>query len=115
VNATPAERQKATEAFQAIADAYYVLSDTTRRREYDRIYASQRSRDKTEEPSASSSFFSQFSSMFGNSAGSEAEFTEQRPNADGVFADVFDDVSLHHSTTVLLTCHVSSFAPRLRE
>jgi curved DNA-binding protein CbpA len=32
---TTADKKRATERFQAVADAYYVLSDPTRRRDYD--------------------------------------------------------------------------------
>ncbi len=39
-NATPAERQRYTQKFQTLADAYYVLSDTQRRREYDELRSS---------------------------------------------------------------------------
>ncbi len=38
--ATTKDRKIATENFQAIADAYYVLSDPARRREYDTLYRS---------------------------------------------------------------------------
>lgn len=60
---------------QAVADAYYVLSDTKRRREYDTIYKTRR--DRTADPGLSSSF--------GTGDGA-------RPNPEGVFADVFDEV-----------------------
>ena len=58
-----------------MADAYYVLSDTKRRREYDILYRTRR--DKTTDPGPSSSF--------GTADGT-------RPNPDGLFADVFDEV-----------------------
>jgi len=113
--ATPAEKKIATEKFQAclfiyhtavlalilrmkaVADAYYVLSDTTRRREYDALYASRSTSDRTNEPSSSANFFANFASMFSGAAGASAGAapTEgEQPNAEGVFADVFDDVSL---------------------
>ncbi|KAJ7575112.1 DnaJ-domain-containing protein [Mycena floridula] len=57
-NATEAERKVATEKFQAVAEAYFVLSDPVRRREYDQ----------------------------GSGAGNN------RPDADNVFADVFDEL-----------------------
>ncbi|TKY89803.1 hypothetical protein EX895_001100 [Sporisorium graminicola] len=44
-NATPAERQRYTQKFQTLADAYYVLSDTDRRREYDQLRNSRPSTD----------------------------------------------------------------------
>ncbi|KIK71150.1 hypothetical protein GYMLUDRAFT_33284, partial [Collybiopsis luxurians FD-317 M1] len=87
VNATPAEKKKATENFQE-TDAYYVLSDPTRRREYDSLHASRASRERSEDPRSSTNFFSQFGSMFGGS-GAQAD---QRPDADGVFGDVFEEL-----------------------
>jgi len=70
--ASPAEKKKATERFQAVADAYYVLSDTTRRREYDALYTSRTGRERTDDPGSSNSFFTQFSGMFGGGAGAGA-------------------------------------------
>lgn len=58
-----------------MADAYYVLSDTKRRREYDILYKTRR--DRTTDPGPSSSF---------------GTADETRPNPEGVFADVFDEV-----------------------
>jgi DnaJ-class molecular chaperone len=97
-NATPAERKQATEKFQAVADAYYVLSDPERRREYDVLYRSRPSSDRTNDPNSSSSFFDQFASMFGSSGPStSANANTQsdrapRPDAEGVFTDVFEEV-----------------------
>ncbi|KAG5654772.1 hypothetical protein H0H81_003780 [Sphagnurus paluster] len=94
-NATPSEKQEATERFQAVADAYYMLSDPQRRKEYDILYASRSSTDRTNDPNASRSFFSQFAGMFGNgSAGATGTAAPQgqRPDAEGVFADVFDEL-----------------------
>lgn len=78
-----------------MADAYYVLSDTERRREYDSLYGSRS--EKTADPGASTDFFSTFANMFGSAAGgttgaAEGE-TGQRPDANNVFGDVFEDVS----------------------
>lgn len=69
INATPDERKRATEKFQAVADAYYVLSDDQRRREYDAL----RPQDRD------------FNQFFGGSS-------QQRPDADNVFTDVFDEL-----------------------
>jgi len=57
--------------------------------------------EKTEDPSASSSFFSQFANMFAGAAGmgAGAQPGGQRPDAEATFTDVFDDVSAR-----ILTC-----------
>lgn len=105
VRASTEEKKAATEKFQAVADAYYVLSDPQRRREYDKLSASKSSSERTNDPNASSNFFSTFSSMFGSSSTTgeqtgtgtgtgtaPAEQPGQRPNADRVFGDVFEDL-----------------------
>ena len=74
---------------QAVADAYYVLSNPERRREYDHLYQSRA--DRTTDPQSSSSFFSQFAGMFGASAPNGPNAAQ--PDANGVFTDVFDEVS----------------------
>ncbi|RDX56008.1 DnaJ-domain-containing protein, partial [Lentinus brumalis] len=96
-NATPAEKKVATERFQAVADAYYVLSDGTRRKEYDILYSTRRPQERTADPDASSSFFSTFANMFGKQGGTGAESATgatgaDRPDAEHVFADVFEDL-----------------------
>lgn len=73
-----------------MADAYYVLSDPKRRKEYDALYASQSFSNGTNDAN-SSSFFSQFTGMFG---GSGATTEQGRPDAEGVFADVFEEVGI---------------------
>ncbi|KAI0735318.1 DnaJ domain-containing protein [Earliella scabrosa] len=95
--ATPAEKRAATEKFQAVADAYYVLSDTTRRKEYDMLYSSRRPQERTTEPNASSNFFSAFTNMFGSQGASGAQSATgataaDRPDAEHVFADVFEEL-----------------------
>ncbi|KAI0361774.1 DnaJ-domain-containing protein, partial [Trametes cingulata] len=97
VNATPAERQAATERFQAVADAYYVLSDPTRRKEYDILYATRGPQERTDQPKASANFFSSFANMFGQGNGTGAESATgttpaDRPDAEHVFADVFEEL-----------------------
>ncbi|KAJ7597170.1 DnaJ domain-containing protein [Mycena floridula] len=90
-NATEAERKVATEKFQAVADAYFVLSDSVRRREYDALYATRSRKERTEDPGSSSSFFSQFTGMF-TGGNANAGAGNNRPDADNVFADVFDEL-----------------------
>ncbi|KAF9569704.1 DnaJ-domain-containing protein [Agrocybe pediades] len=87
VNATPAEIKQATERFQEIADAYYVLSDPKRRQEYDNLYRTRA--DRSTDPGSSSNFFSQFAGMFG---GGSSQSRPSQPNAEGVFADVFEEL-----------------------
>ncbi|KAJ9125846.1 hypothetical protein QFC24_002630 [Naganishia onofrii] len=151
--ATPAQKKAATEKFQAVADAYYVLSDARRRKEYDHLYGSRSSQrpsgfgnagassngfpggfsssgnsgrkqntssapgfeddeededeyDESSQHEASGNFFKTFASMFGNAAGfgggaSQAQGEKEdeqdplhggRPDANGVFGDVFEDM-----------------------
>lgn len=87
-NASPSEKKKATEKFQTIADAYYILSDPKRRAEYDDLRAA-RATEATEDPAASSNFFANFANMFGGAAASNGA---ARPDADDQFANVFDDL-----------------------
>lgn len=75
---------------QAVADAYFVLSDPKRRQDYDVLYASRG--DRTDDPTSSPGFFSQFFSSPG--ARRTDAPAEGQPDADGVFADVFDEVRL---------------------
>jgi len=114
-NATPEEKKRATAKFQAVADAYYVLSDPVRRREYEALLAARSFQDRTSDPSASDNFFSQFASFFSSTsfggdqhrteskeeeAAREGEqerqreqaFAEGRPDAEGVFGNVFEEM-----------------------
>ncbi|KAI9508804.1 DnaJ-domain-containing protein [Russula earlei] len=95
-NASAEEKKAATEKFQAVADAYYTLSDPRRRRDYD---GSSSSSEWTSDPNASNSFFPTFASMFSSGAGNGQPGTAApgeppggRPNADRVFGDVFEDL-----------------------
>lgn len=88
-NASPAEKQAATERFQAVADAYFVLSDPQRRKEYDTLYNTRP--DRTDNPRSTYSFFSQFSNLFGGGTSQNAGNASQ-PDAEGVFADVFEEL-----------------------
>lgn len=104
-SATPQERRRATERFQAVADAYYVLSDPARRAEYDALFRSRPSSAFTDDASsefeqdqASSSFFQNFSTFFQNATGASsgsaagASAGGHRPDANHVFGDVFEEM-----------------------
>jgi len=107
--ATPAEKKAATERFQAVADAYYVLSDPARRREYDILLQSRPTSSQSSDPSASNNFFAEFAKYFSGGTGTGTTYAEdeepkagtgaygpgvapERPNADGVFTDVFEEL-----------------------
>ncbi len=82
---------------QAVADAYFVLSDPQRRSDYDKLSSSKSSSERTSDPNASGNFFRMFSGMFTNSAGNGPSGgvpgqPGQRPNADQVFGDAFEEV-----------------------
>jgi len=99
-NASVEDKRVATEKFQAVADAYYVLSDPQRRAEYDRLSSSRPSSERTSDPNASGNFFRTFASMFGAAAGdgqpgqpgTAPEQPGGRPDADRVFGDVFEEL-----------------------
>lgn len=75
---------------QAVADAYYVLSDPQRRKEYDILYNAQS--DRTDNPSSTYSFFSQFANMFGGGTSQDSGGNAAHADAEGVFADAFEEV-----------------------
>jgi len=89
---------------QAVADAYYVLSDPGRRAEYDSLFRSRPASEFTDEKAseyeqeqASGSFFQNFSSFFQNATGAGtaaggAGTAHPRPDANGVFGDVFEEM-----------------------
>lgn len=121
---------------QAVADAYYVLSDTQRRREYDALLRTKGYRTAagagasdgasggasgfgSTDPAASAAFFEQFRQYFSSAAAGagaktkekddassdeDVEFEEvppasssawnagARPDAEGVFTDVFEEL-----------------------
>ena len=76
---------------QVVADAYFVLSDPERRREYDSLYKT--NKERTADPSASTNFFANFANMFSGKGPEHTPENAERPDPDGVFADVFDEVS----------------------
>lgn len=87
---------------QAVADAYYVLSDPARRAEYDSLFRSRPSSAFTDEGAsefeqdqASGSFFDNFSTFFQSATGMGSGGSEKahpRPDANGVFGDVFEEM-----------------------
>jgi len=95
-NANPEEKRRATEKFQAVADAYYVLSDPSRRRDYDHQYKSRSFNERTPDPGASANFFANFANMFSGANTSDNAQTppeqQQRPDAEGTFNDVFEEL-----------------------
>ena len=72
-----------------------MLSDPTRRKEYDSLYGARK--EKAADPNASANFFSTFANMFGGGAGTSGQADGAappgRPDANNVFADVFEEVS----------------------
>jgi len=96
---TPAERKSSTERFQAVADAYYVLSDPVRRGDYDALLASRvpptgagagagaggaagAGGGWADAAGASASFFQQFASAFARGAAPPGGFaTEEEKDA----------------------------------
>jgi len=102
VNAPLEERKRATERFQAVADAYYVLSDPKRKREYDMQWGSRTYEERSSEPDASANFFANFANMFTgantqsrtgtSTSDAPPEGPGQRPNADETFGDVFEEL-----------------------
>lgn len=72
-----------------ISDAFYTLSDPSRRSAYDRTRAQQSNR--TGDASASSSYFDFFSGLAGAASGKSKTGTT-RPDANYMFGDVFEDM-----------------------
>lgn len=50
-------------------------------------------KERTDDPSASANFFTNFANMFGGKGTEPAPENAERPDADYMFADVFDEVS----------------------
>ena len=84
-----------------MADAYYVLSDPSRRAEYDSLFNSRPpgaftddGASEYEQDQASSSFFQNFSQYFQNATGTAGggDGGRTRPDPNGVFGDVFEEM-----------------------
>ncbi|BGP04844.1 putative J domain-containing protein C63.13 [Rhodotorula toruloides] len=87
-----ARRRAATVEFQAVADAHYTLSDPHRRQAYDELRQANRSR-WTDAADDSGNFWSFFGGGAGTSAAAEEEPEErERPDAEHVFGNVFEDM-----------------------
>ncbi|GAA5957458.1 hypothetical protein JCM3765_001149 [Sporobolomyces pararoseus] len=85
--ANDARRKTATSEFQAVADAYYTLSDPNRRRSYDQLRESNKGRTSSQAGSSGS-----YWDYFGGAAQQEEEYENERPDAEHVFADTFEDL-----------------------
>ena len=97
-NASSSEKQRHTARFQSLADEYYVLSDTTRRAEYDNLRRSQNfgssyassmppggfSADPEKEQESSYQFFKSFFS--GASGAAPDTFSQDRHGSSGTGA-----------------------------
>lgn len=87
-----ARRRAATVEFQAVADAHYTLSDPHRRQAYDELRQANRSR-WTDAADDSGNFWSFFGGGAGTSAAAEEEPEDhERPDAEHVFGNVFEDM-----------------------
>lgn len=114
-NFSESERRRATEDFQRVADAYYVLSDPRRRQEYDEILANQLNRspgepdgsqdprihqepDHQHSPSDRLKFLKSFLFNLSNNNPSSSSSrqpphsSDGRPDPEATFADVFEDL-----------------------
>ncbi|KAA1138912.1 hypothetical protein PGTUg99_029148 [Puccinia graminis f. sp. tritici] len=104
-NLSEAERRIATENFQKVADAYYILSNPARRKEYDQVFRAQQQSNSNSEhhhQSTDNPFSDPFqflkNFLFNNSQGSANNSTHQgqgnqsRPDPEATFADVFEDL-----------------------
>ncbi|GAA5923033.1 J domain-containing protein [Sporobolomyces koalae] len=80
-----ARRTTATAEFQAVADAFYTLSDVNRRRAYDELRDSNRGRTSSM-PGSSGSYWDYFG------GGGAAEEENERPDAEHVFGETFEDL-----------------------
>lgn len=87
-NLTPAEKQKVTQEFQKVADAYSVLIDPSKRQRYDEHYR-KRSPQSGAYPFDPMEFFKSFVSGSGHANGTSSS---GRPDPHETFAGVFEDM-----------------------
>lgn len=66
-----------------MADAYYVLSDPIRRREYDLLLRSRPSAARSSDPRSSDNFFSEFASYFNKARTSQDKAKHSHPGSAG--------------------------------
>ncbi|KAH7104739.1 DnaJ-domain-containing protein [Auriculariales sp. MPI-PUGE-AT-0066] len=109
VTSSQEEKRRATERFQAVADAYFTLSDPARQQEYDVLLASRGATGSSADPSASESFFTNFAHYFAQATGAAAPGAAaggtgtyagadtdapraERPNPEETFGNVFEDL-----------------------
>ncbi|KAH8926690.1 DnaJ-domain-containing protein [Atractiella rhizophila] len=88
-------RREATVQFQKIADAYFVLSDDTRKANYDRLRRTRMSSGASTTDESSKSYFERFFNYAGNDTADPAEEEvrdEPRPDPGSVFGDVFEEL-----------------------
>ncbi|KAK4055275.1 hypothetical protein OIV83_000557 [Microbotryomycetes sp. JL201] len=93
------KRKLATQQFQAVADAYYTLSDTGRRAAYDRLRDSQPSHSRSSAPDSSSSYFDFFSRARSGGGGAAQDVPPspgsddfEQPDPEHVFGSVFEEL-----------------------
>lgn len=91
------KKKEATLIFQSISDAFYTLSDSTRRANYDRLRSQQPKEKRTSDPNSSKNYFDYFSNLasgFGaaGSSSNGATGTGTRVDPEFVFSNVFEDL-----------------------
>ncbi|GAA5850729.1 hypothetical protein JCM3766R1_000187 [Sporobolomyces carnicolor] len=89
-----ARRKSATTEFQAVADAYYTLSEASRRRSYDQLRQANRGRASGGGGGASATGAGAGSwwANFGGVDSGDDDSENVQPDAEHVFADTFEDL-----------------------
>ncbi|EGG06698.1 uncharacterized protein MELLADRAFT_106535 [Melampsora larici-populina 98AG31] len=92
-NLTDSEKRQATYEFQRVADAYYVLSDPKRKKEYDQsrkeYLKTNTFQNQTQDPPEPDSHHSFFHRFFSTNSSSQAE---ERPDPNDTFSSVFEEM-----------------------